>query len=69
MIKPGFFDEDANFDDTPNTAYEEYEKCNMPKSSIKIISNNSLNPIILPNDNSIKIEFDKDGNIKKSRKE
>ena len=69
VIKPGFFDEDANFDDTPNTAYEEYEKCNMPKSSIKIISNNSLNPIILPNDNSIKIEFDKDGNIKKSRKE
>ena len=40
----------------------------MPINSIKIISNNSLNPIILPNDNSIKIEFDKDGNIKKSRK-
>ena len=68
VIKPGFFDEDANFDDEPNTAYEEYEKRSMPKNNIKIISNNSLEPIIIPNDGSLKIEFDENGNIKRISK-
>ena len=68
VIKPGFFDEDANFDDTPNTAYEEYEKRNMPKNNIKIISNNSLKPIIISSNDSVKIEFDENGNIKKIHK-
>lgn len=68
VIKPGFFDEDANFDDTPNTAYEEYEKRQKPTNNIKIISNNSLEPIIIPNDASLKIEFDENGNIKKITK-
>ena len=63
-----FFDEDANFDDTPNTAYEEYEKRQKPTNNIKIISNNSLEPIIIPNDASLKIEFDENGNIKKITK-
>ena len=65
VIKPGFFDEDANFDDDPNTAYEEYEKRQKPKNNLKIISNNSLEPIFITNDSSLKIEFDENGNIKK----
>ncbi|MBE6506149.1 MAG: Mov34/MPN/PAD-1 family protein [Methanobrevibacter sp.] len=68
VIKPGFFDEDANFDDEPNTAYEEYEKRHMQNNNIKIISNNSLEPIIIPKDGSLKIEFDENGNIKKISK-
>lgn len=67
VIKPGFFDEDANFDDEPNTAYEEYEKSLRPKN-IKIISNNSIEPLIMSSDDSIKIEFDENGNIKKIHK-
>ena len=67
VIKPGFFDEDANFDDEPNTAYEEYEKSLRPKN-IKIISNNSIEPLIISSDDSIKIEFDENGNIKKIHK-
>ena len=65
IVKPGFFDEDANFDDTPNTAYEEYEKRQKSNNTIKIISNNSLKPIVISNGDSLKIEFDKDGNIKR----
>ena len=65
VIKPGFFDEDANFDDEPNTAYEEYEKRQKPKKTIKILSNTSLDPIVISNDSSLNIEFDEKGNIKK----
>ena len=68
VIKPGFFDEDANFDDTPNTAYEEYERRQNPQKNIKIISNSSLQPIIISGNDSIKIELDENGNIKKVSK-
>jgi len=67
VINSGFFDEDNDFEDTPNTDYEEYE--NQRKNTIKIITNNSLEPIILPNKNSVKIELDEKGNIKKIYKE
>lgn len=68
VIKPGFFDEDANFDDTPNMAYEEYEKRQKPQNNIKIISNSSMQPIIISANDSLKIEFDEKGNIKKVSK-
>ncbi|WP_407416397.1 Mov34/MPN/PAD-1 family protein [Methanobrevibacter sp.] len=68
VIKAGFFDEDANFEDTPNTAYEEYERRQNPQNNIKIISNSSMQPIIISENNSLKIEFDENGNIKKVSK-
>lgn len=68
VIKPGFFDEDANFDDTPNMAYEEYEKRQKPQNNIKIISNSFMQPIIISDNDSLKIEFDEKGNIKKVSK-
>ena len=55
VIKAGFFDEDNNFDDTPNTAYEEYENRQI----------NNSQPFFLLNGDSIKIEFDENGNIKR----
>lgn len=64
IIKPGFFDEDVNFDDEPNTDYEEYEKRTQPKNNVRIISNTSLDSSDTSNA-TIKIEFDESGSVKR----
>ena len=47
VIKSGFFDEDNNFEDTPNEAYLEYEKRLNKNNTVRIVSNNSLHPVIV----------------------
>lgn len=68
VITSGFFDEDDNFDDEPNTAYEDYQEKTTMDNKIKIISNTSMEPVIITNGSSLKIEFDENGNIKKISK-
>ena len=47
VIKPGFFDEDDDFEDTPNNEYLEYEKRLNKNNTVRIVSNNSLHQVIV----------------------
>ena len=54
VIKAGFFDEDDDFEDTPNDDYSEYERKHLKSNTVRIISNNSVRSFIIYDDESRK---------------